>query len=204
LVEKAKKSSITRDLPCYLIRNPIPNEFFEASSTRSASSVTRIGFISANLNNELKGLSDFIDALNEIDNNHPGYRFEIVFVGSGKVSSLNTTINHKKLNISSDGEMAETLATIDIVIVPSHEDNLPSTMLESLAAGCHVVGSCVGGIQEILEQVGMRTFQPSSHVDIVRVLLASLGQPDRRKKIELMDHFTYSSVARSLVELYSA
>jgi glycosyltransferase involved in cell wall biosynthesis len=203
LIEKAKKSFITRDLPCHLIRNPIPNEFFNSASTRTESPITRIGFISANLNNELKGLADLISALNEIDKNLPSYRFEIVFVGLGEVSNLNGTINHKKLNINSDEGMAATLAEIDLVVVPSLEDNLPSAMLESLASGCQVVGSCVGGIQEILEQVGMRTFQPASHAEMVRVLLTSLEHPHNRGKIEFMEHFSYERVARSLVELYS-
>jgi glycosyltransferase involved in cell wall biosynthesis len=96
------------------------------------------------------------------------------------------------------------LATIDLVIVPSLEDNLPSTMLEGLASGCHVVGSRTGGITEILDKIGMKTFQPSSHSEIVQALLSFLKKPHERKRNPFMDQFSYESVAQSLVGIYLA
>jgi glycosyltransferase involved in cell wall biosynthesis len=90
------------------------------------------------------------------------------------------------------------------VIVPSLEDNLPSTMLEGLVSGCHVIGSRIGGITEILDKAGMKTFQPSSHSEIVQALLSFLEKPQVRKRNSVMNQFSYESVARSLVDVYSA
>ena len=42
--------------------------------------------------------------------------------------------------------MASLLSTIDLVIVPSSQDNSPSVIGEALAVGVPVMGSDVGGI----------------------------------------------------------
>jgi glycosyltransferase involved in cell wall biosynthesis len=202
LVEKAKLSSVTRDLPCHLVRNPVPDCFFNSPVQRTAKSIPNIGFVSLDLNNKWKGLSDFISAINRIGTDYPELKFKLTFVGNGEVYGLIKTIEYEKIFVNSDEDMAKALATIDLVIVPSIEDNLPSVMLEGLASGCQVVGSRTGGITEILEKTGMNTFQPSSHSEIVQALLSFLDKPCVRTKCEFMNQFSYKTVAKSLVDLY--
>jgi glycosyltransferase involved in cell wall biosynthesis len=204
LVEKAKLSTVTRDVPCHLVRNPVPDCFFNSPIEENANLIPNIGFVSANLNNNLKGLSDFVSAINRIRKDYPELKFKLTFVGTGEVDGLNKTIEYEKIYVNSDEDMAKTLKIIDLVIVPSIEDNLPSTMLEGLASGCQVVGSRTGGITEILEKNGMNTFQPSSHSEIVQALLSFLENPRVRAKNAFMDKFSYKNVAKSLVDLYSA
>ena len=204
LLEKAKLSAATSKIPCHLVRNPVPGYFFNSPTQANPSSVTNIGFVSANLNNKLKGISDFISAINRIREDFPELRFRLTFVGDGKVYGLNNKIEYETVCMNSDEDMARMLATIDLVIVPSLEDNLPSTMLEGLASGCHVVGSRTGGITEILDKIGMKTFQPSSHSEIVQALLSFLKKPHERKRNPFMDQFSYESVAQSLVGIYLA
>lgn len=204
LLEKAQISAVTREIPCHLVRNPVPSCFYDSPTQSNASSVTNIGFVSANLNNKLKGISDFISAINQIREDFPELRFRLTFVGDGDVYGLKNTIEYQKLSLNSDEDMASILATVDLMIVPSLEDNLPSTMLEGLASGCHVVGSHTGGLTEILKGTGMETFQPSSHSEIVQALLSFLKNPHARKRNVFMNQFTYESVAQSLAGTYSA
>jgi glycosyltransferase involved in cell wall biosynthesis len=204
LVAKAKLSSVTRDLPCHLVRNPVPDFFFDSPINTNPNQIPNLGFVSANLNNKLKGLSDFVLAVNRIREDYPEFRFKLTFVGNGQVHGLNKTIEYEKVEVTSDRDMATMLAKIDLVIVPSLEDNLPSTMLEGLVSGCHVIGSRIGGITEILDKAGMKTFQPSSHSEIVQALLSFLEKPQVRKRNSVMNQFSYESVARSLVDVYSA
>jgi glycosyltransferase involved in cell wall biosynthesis len=43
-------------------------------------------------------------------------------------------------------------SAVDALVIPSREDNLPNTMLESLACGTPVISFPVGGIPEIITQ----------------------------------------------------
>jgi len=52
-------------------------------------------------------------------------------------------INDEKL-------MAVAYSAVDALVIPSREDNLPNTMLESLACGTPVIAFKTGGIPEVI------------------------------------------------------
>ena len=52
--------------------------------------------------------------------------------------------------IESQSELASLYSAADLFACPSREDNLPNTMLESLACGTPVVGFDVGGIPDFV------------------------------------------------------
>lgn len=70
----------------------------------------------------------------------------------GSISELeenNTVIELGKVH--DERLMAMTYAAADLLVIPSLEDNLPNTMLESLCCGTPVLGFPTGGIIDVVK-----------------------------------------------------
>jgi glycosyltransferase involved in cell wall biosynthesis len=202
--KKAQLSRVTFDLRSVVIRNPLPDCFFEKSDFNTSSIKKQICFISANLNNELKGLDALIHSLNTIRKNYPQLEFKVCFVGTGTVIGLHNEIEFEIISTHSDSQTAEVLRMSDLLVVPSIEDNLPSTMLEALAVGIPVVGARVGGITEVLEQANQRLFEAGKLDELTTAILDSLFEPRPVNKEAIAREFGYSAVAEVLLREYSA
>lgn len=200
LMEKSRESRITSGIKTQMIRNPIPSCFFDAKEPKT-SSVKKIYFISANLNNSLKGIETLIPSLNNLQ--MAGLNFEVVFIGKGHVNGLNPGIKFTVTTASNDLQMAKLLSEANILVVPSIEDNLPSTMLEALASNCIVIGSRVGGISEVLNSAKMQTFNVGDVAELTRCITNSL-QEESRPDNSISQEYSYENVARELVQAYSA
>lgn len=102
-------------------------------------------FLAENINNKRKGFHLLSKALQHVDPN----KNMILLVGNHHNISLD--FPHIKLNyIQDDRKLAEIYACADACVVPSVEDNLPNTMLESLACGVPVVSFQTGGIPDMV------------------------------------------------------
>ncbi|HWD20739.1 MAG TPA: glycosyltransferase [Verrucomicrobiae bacterium] len=55
--------------------------------------------------------------------------------------------------IAAESALAEIYAAADAFMLPSHEDNLPNTMLEAMCCGTPVIGSAVGGIADTIRHL---------------------------------------------------
>jgi len=200
---KARMSRVTSDLNCVVVRNPVPNQFFEKVGSNSNASKKQICFISANLNNELKGLDMLINSLNIIKLEHPKLEFKVCFVGTGAANGLEKEIEFDIISTESDSQMAEVLRNTNLLVVPSLEDNLPSTMLEALAVGIPVVGARIGGITEVLEKANQRLFEAGNATQLSKAILETLKEPHSVNKKEIEREYSYSAVALALLREYS-
>ena len=200
---KASLSLVTRDLACVVIRNPVPDIFFEDFESNPMKSKKQISFISANLNNNLKGIDTLISSLNAIKNENPKLDFKVCFVGNGTVFGLDKEIEFDIITTHSDSQTAEVLRKTDLLVVPSLEDNLPSTMLEALALGVPVVGARTGGVTEVLEQANQRLFEAGNANQLTTAILEGLNEPRSVSKNDIEREFSYSAVAEVLLREYS-
>ena len=57
--------------------------------------------------------------------------------------------------VSDEPRMADLYRAADLFVTPSLEENLPNTLMESLACGTPCVGFEVGGIPEMIDQKKM-------------------------------------------------
>ena len=175
LNELVKKSAKFSENETHVIRNPIPSKYFIAPSTQeievgTLSKKKTIGFISANLNNPYKGLHILIEALNVLASNSPNSTFDLLLVGNGDVPMSSGNFGIRRVISGSDEEMISTINEMDLLVVPSIEDNSPSVIGEAVAAGVPVIGSRVGGITELLAEMDLPLFQPGDSLDLERVL----------------------------------
>ena len=75
-------------------------------------------------------------------------------------------------------DMPSFMASIDLFVIPSMTETLPTTLLEALATGVPVMATSVGGIEEFVED-RFGIVIPSSHVeDIVQGLNSALTRRD--------------------------
>jgi len=107
-------------------------------------------FGAAKISDKRKGLSYLLEALNILDRNG----FKDIMLGTfGKNSAINNLkIESKAINyISDENKIAQLYSAADVFVLPSLEDNLPNTVMESLTCGTPVVAFNIGGIPEMVK-----------------------------------------------------
>lgn len=161
-------------------------------------------FLAENINNKRKGFELLSKALKHVA---PEGNL-ILLVGNHHNISLD--FPHHKLNyIDNDHRIAETYACADACIVPSLEDNLPNTMLESLACGIPVVAFDTGGIPDMVVpyETGLLASEKNHKMLGEKIneilhdpqLRATLGQNARKKALT---EFSIDLQTKSYIEIY--
>jgi glycosyltransferase involved in cell wall biosynthesis len=199
-----KSGSLSKDLAVHVVRNPIPRVFFETSaqSQKKSDDAFRIAFIATNLHNPYKDLNVFTKAINKYSQLSTR-QICVVLVGQGEIPKFEPKVQIENVQPSSDFEMATLLSTIDLLIVPSNQDNSPSVIGEALAAGVPVIGSDAGGIPEILKDFEMPIF-PVGDASELESILMNWKTPAPRENIreKAKEYFAEEILAREILEIY--
>lgn len=107
-----------------------------------------ISFVSQNTNNKRKGIIFLLNALEYLTGS-----IEVIVVG--KAPQNETPVKNKGVHVHYTGELKrEELNVVyknsDLFVLPSLQDNMPNTMIESLVNGCPVISFKVGGMSEVI------------------------------------------------------
>ncbi len=105
-------------------------------------------FVAYRVSNKRKGFDLLINALNKLENTE-----DILLLTVGKdTGSEYAGINTIPMGmITSEQKMSELYSLADVFIIPSLEDNLPNTVIESLMCGTPVIGFPTGGIVDMVQ-----------------------------------------------------
>lgn len=104
-------------------------------------------FLATDIEDERKGLAYFLKSIEFIREKE---NVQFVCVGGGEFPTPLSS-NFKFLgSISDPKELVNVYSAADIFVIPSLEDNLPNTIIESLACGTPVVGFNTGGIPDLI------------------------------------------------------
>jgi Glycosyltransferase len=98
-------------------------------------------FVAADPNDNRKGIKYILDILDKVEE-------DIVFVSIGKKIDI---LNDRLIQlgyISNRKDIYKIYRASDVFVIPSLDDNFPTTVLEALANGIPVVGFDTGGIKE--------------------------------------------------------
>ncbi len=111
-------------------------------------------FGAANLLDARKGFRYLIEALNIIKENFPTLSAKIELVVFGKLKEdvykqLPFDIHNMKF-ISDTDKLVKIYNAADVFLLPSLQDNLPNTVMESMACQTPVVGFSIGGVPEMI------------------------------------------------------
>ena len=158
----SKQSSLLKEASFSSIPNPIDTDVFRPflqDEARKRMVLPKdkflILFSAAKISDERKGGDYFVEACKCIQHQYPDIvnNIEIVLMGKGDSEFLNQlSIKINNLNyISEEKELITVYSAVDMFIIPSLEDNLPNTIMESMACGTPCVGFNVGGIPEMID-----------------------------------------------------
>ena len=106
-------------------------------------------FVSQDVSKPRKGFKMLLDSIQQLPNEKA---ITLCSVGGTRHETVASNQHHTFLHEIKDARlMAVSYNAADAFIIPSIEDNLPNTMLESVMCGTPVVGFAVGGIKDVIQ-----------------------------------------------------
>ncbi len=132
------------------------------------------------LENQRKGLDLLIEALHLI----PAERRPLLLLaGEGSVPAGDVEVMGLGI-LTGEDALARAYCSADLHVVPSREDNLPNTVLESLACGTPVVAFDIGGMSDMItpEETGLLA-APGDTGDLADCIGKMLENPELDKSI---------------------
>lgn len=154
LLEESKKNILFSNYRHLHIPNGFPTAIFKESNQIYSRNVLNLPidkhivlFVSSSLKNERKGFQYLLQAQKYFNSNS-----NILFCAIGENDTYDIKDNIKFLGmIHNDELMSIAYSAADVFIIPSLEDNLPNTMIESLLCGTPVIGFPTGGILDVID-----------------------------------------------------
>jgi len=123
------------------------DKHFARSLFNLPSQKTILLFVAEQINNQRKGIHFLQQAVAQLTNKE---EFAICSVGSGNIDFEGVEY-HNLGTIQDELLMSIVYSAADAFVIPSLEDNLPNTVIESLMCGTPVIGFRSGGIAEMIE-----------------------------------------------------
>jgi glycosyltransferase involved in cell wall biosynthesis len=153
----AKNSSLLQEKKIVNLPNPIDSDVFQAFDKLKARELWGLpknkklvlyGAMGAT-SDPRKGFNELGDAFKNID------RDDVEFVVFGASTPLNPPNIGCKTNyigrLSDDVSLVTLYSAVDVMIVPSKQENLSNAIMESLACATPVVGFDIGGNSDLIE-----------------------------------------------------
>lgn len=196
LADEARKSKVFESLEVVVIPNCLNVEVFkptdklvEKRKLQLPANKKVMLFVAENPNDVRKGMKLLLQALKQLK--HANDVFLLV-IGK-KLEHENAAIEMRQLgSISSETELSAIYNSADFFVIPSLEDNLPNTILESMACGTPVIGFNIGGLPDMI--INNQTGLLAAERDIV-ALAQCMDQ-----FIAMTNGASFSKNARELVE----
>jgi glycosyltransferase involved in cell wall biosynthesis len=165
LRDTAASSALLKEMAVQAIPNPIDTDIFQPSRPAEIDAFRRshqvpedayvLLFSAMKVSEARKGFIYLQESLLTLKSRHPDLPIHIFVMGASDPESLKTLPYpvHALGMVSGDTRLAQVYASADVFVIPSLEDNLPNTVMESLACGTPVVGFDTGGIPEMVQHL---------------------------------------------------
>lgn len=223
LADEAKRSTLLKEFPFTVIPYAIDQYIFQPINRAEANArldlpdteqlnvgQARVLFGSANVTDTRKGFRYFAEALTLLHQQHPELKPEILVFGKGRsylFNELPYPIRHLGI-LTSEDDIVAAYNAADVMVVPSLEDNLPNTVIESLSCGTPVVGFRTGGIPEMIdhqENGYLAAIGSAQELADGLAFILTHQQPDvlrQNAQQSAEDRFSEAVVAKQHIELY--
>ena len=210
---RAKKSYLLQDKTVLSIPNPIDTEVYHPMDQGTARELLGLPsgkklllFGALNVTDKRKGIDYLIAALRKIEKQD----VELVVFGQVKddIRGLFPVPIHSMGYLSDESKIVALYNAVDIFITSSLEENLPNTIMESMACGTPCVGFEIGGIPEMIDHKinGYVTNYKDAN-DLANGIQWVLEHGDQQalsdacvKKVQ--ENYTEEVVAKQYIELY--
>ena len=160
ITNEAKRSNLCKKYNILSIPNPIDMKIFKVIDKLSArknlglpENKKLLLFGAANITDKRKGIYYLIDACNELIKQSLHSELGLVVFGHAKTEykQLIKIPVYSMGYMTDPGEIVMLFNAVDLFVIPSLEENLPNTIMESMACGTPCVGFHVGGIPEMID-----------------------------------------------------
>lgn len=222
MARSVKFSSLMGAREVAVIPNTIETQVFKPYVKSEAKKLLKIapekfvlmsGFMPSK-NDKHKGTSYLIDALNDLAT-RPGIdkdNIELLIFGNKENAEMpefpfKTTFLG---TISNDTHLAKCYSAADAFITPSLEDNLPNTVMESLACATPVVAFKTGGIPDMVEHLVngyLADYESSEDLATGMEWLyheESAAEIQKQARLTILTHFSEEVIAEKHILLYQS
>ncbi len=162
LARQAASSSLLRDKDIRVIPNPLSGKTFQPGDKTALrrelglpAGKKIILFAAAIASDYRKGVQYLQEALEIIAAREPDSadKYLLLVLGNMKADARNGQGFESRYTgfVSDEKQMAAYYGAADVFVLPSLAENLPNSLIESLACGTPVVGFNVGGIPDIIQ-----------------------------------------------------
>jgi glycosyltransferase involved in cell wall biosynthesis len=194
---EAARSPLLGRFPITVIPNGVDTNAFRPRNRAFSRDVLGIPhtskailFVAESTRNRRKGLDLFTKALRSLPDVSS---VTVLIAGHSKPEDL-TGLDCRLMGLQGNDRLLSLLySAADVFVIPSRQDNLPNTVLESMACGTPVVGFNVGGIPDMVRPGSTGWLaEPGDADSLSAVITRSLSNTAERE--------AFSSRARSVVE----
>ena len=148
--QKSKMRVIPNPIDVNYFRPATSNERLEAlDGFGLKSNLPTLMFSAANLTNHAKGFKEFKEICKLLKSQ--GKEIQALIIGDSRSMELDLEVSTVHLGFVSDSTiLRKAYWSTSIYVTTSHEENLPTTIMESLGCGIPVAAFAVGGIPEMI------------------------------------------------------
>jgi glycosyltransferase involved in cell wall biosynthesis len=157
----------------------------------------------------IKNHSLFLEAAARLQPQMPLARFVIVGDGEtraeveGRVDRLG--LRDQVIFTGWQRDLAPIYSDLDALVISSLNEGTPVSVIEALAAGCPVVGTAVGGLQDLLDHGGLGKLVASGDaVGLTAAILDTLRQPPDMSAARrlMLERYGINRLVKDLDSLY--
>lgn len=186
---------------------PRPQQAARAELGGIPANARAILFISDSLTTRRKGMHILAKVLHDLARVPDLF---LLFLG-GDAPKMDIPIPNLHLDyIKNDQQLAVVYSAADVLVLPSIQDNLPNTALESLACGTPIVAFAVGGLPDIVRQGFNGLLVPPGDVaGLATAIKELLLTPEKRQEMAensrrlAVGEYSLEVQARRYIELYN-
>jgi glycosyltransferase involved in cell wall biosynthesis len=213
LGEQLSQSSLLSQFPRSVIPNGLDTEVFQPRNRRVMRDALGISihakvllFVADGANDPRKGLKLLTNALKDSESHS---EIVLLSLGSGKPDEFTRYPHIHVQTIQDDRLLSFVYSCADVFVAPSLQDNLPNTVLESMACGTPVVGFRAGGIPEAIHDGKTGLLAAVGNVeDLRRAVMEVLERDQMREEMsqncrrQVLEEYRLETQASRYLKLY--
>ena len=155
-----------------------------------------------------KGVETLIETAEQLPNN-----YNLLIAGSGPLEGKVEDLSSKKTNVhylgyQSKPDVLSLIHSSDLLIQPSLEEGMSSTLLEAMGCGTCILGSNIEGISEIIEneKTGMLV-EPNNSNELLNEILYLLPKKEKRLRmakegLKIVKRYDWKEVGKLYLDTY--
>ncbi|MEO1434549.1 MAG: glycosyltransferase family 4 protein [Bacteroidota bacterium] len=222
LAREALQSSLLRNRPVQAIPTPIDTDLFKPMNQPQILKGLQLDpnrkqllFVAMNIAEKRKGFTYLKKALILLKEKYPkvAEQIDLLVMGKAQESAYQDLPYPVKYlgRLSDPQKIAEAYNAADLYLMPSLEDNLPNTILETLACGTPVVAFETGGIPEMVTHEQQGFIAPKRDAEaLAHGIHWFLSDPERELQVaesarqKALKQYSYPAIAQQYLNLYQS